>query len=69
MNNARAEMYHDLVLNTGSYPTSIARFAWSCPRKVNPADIPLYAGCFPSFYFRIFLVPTPNLLPTHFSYY
>jgi hypothetical protein len=53
----------------GSYPTSIASFGWSCPREVNFADIPLYAGYLSSFYFAILFLPTHNLVPTFFSWH
>jgi hypothetical protein len=48
-------------VSIGSYPTRIASFGWNCARKVNSADIPIYAGCLAFFYFGIFLLPTHNL--------
>jgi hypothetical protein len=48
-------------VSTGSYLTHTASFGWSCPRKVIFADISLYAGYLPSFYFAILFLPTHNL--------
>jgi hypothetical protein len=45
----------------GSYLMRIASSGWNYARKVNSADIPIYAGCLAFFYYGIFLLPTHNL--------
>jgi hypothetical protein len=61
MNNARADMYHDLVCEHQKLSDAHSKLRLELRQKGKLSRHTQYAGYLPSFYFGIFLLPTHNL--------
>jgi hypothetical protein len=56
MNNARADMFHELVCEHRKLSDAHSKLQQELSKKGNFADIPLYAGYVSSYYFAIFIL-------------